>query len=61
MNARDKLLDTIQDALSMAVQADLEHGVKWLNECTRTEFATKYPNICQVIGNINDMEFEEDE
>lgn len=52
----------IQEALSAALQTDLEHGVKWLNEDAAKTFKRKYPQLNQVIGNIIDMEvFDEDE
>jgi hypothetical protein len=55
------LLRQTQDALAMAVQADLEHGVKWLNEQAAEEFARKYPNLNQVIGNIMEMDVVDDD
>lgn len=51
---------TIQIALNAAKQADLEQGVKWLNECACKEFRAKYPNIDQVINNILEMEVEDE-
>ena len=53
--ALQRKLAQIQTALEMAVQADLEHGVQWLNDAAAKEFAERYPNIWQVIGNIGDM------
>ena len=37
------------DALSDALQSDLENGVKWLNERAAVEFLTKYPALSAVI------------
>jgi hypothetical protein len=33
------------DALSDALQSDLENGVKWLNEHASAEFKAKYPAL----------------
>lgn len=54
-----KLLDQIQDMLSMALQGDLEHGVAWLNDEAAREFNEKYPDLSKTIGEIMDMEFDE--
>jgi hypothetical protein len=37
------------DALSDALQSDLENGVKWLNERAAVEFLTKYPALSAAI------------
>ena len=37
------------DALSDALQSDLENGVKWLNERAAAEFLTKYPALSAAI------------
>lgn len=52
----DNMLEQIQTALSLALQADLEHGVAWLNDEASKEFARKYPQLNHVIGNIMEME-----
>lgn len=55
------MLVQVQDALALALQADLECGVAWMNDLASKEFGDKYPNLCHVIGNILDMEFEDEE
>lgn len=51
-------LSQIQDALSFALQADLESGVQWINEQNSEEFARKYPQLCHVLNNIQEMDDE---
>jgi len=51
-------LEQIQIALSMALQADLEHGVKWMNEAYAEKFRADYPQLNQVIENIMEMRDE---
>jgi len=41
------------DALSDALQSDLEHGVKCLNENASREFHEKYPALIAAIIQIN--------
>ena len=41
------------DLLSDALQSDLEHGVKWLNEKASKEFHEKYPALTAAIIQIN--------
>jgi hypothetical protein len=38
-------IEAIQNMFSDAVQSDLEHGVKWLNENAAKEFHEKYPAL----------------
>jgi len=56
---RLKTIEDIQDAISYALQGDLEHGVRCLNEEAAKEFVTKYPSLNKVLGEINDIEVEE--
>lgn len=46
---RDEMLKEISDAL----QSDLEHGVKWLNEEAAEEFERKYPALNRVLRDSN--------
>lgn len=46
---RDEVLKEISDAL----QSDLEHGVKWLNEEAAEEFERKYPALNRVLRDSN--------
>ena len=55
----ETLLEKIQDELSLAVQMDLEHGVKWLNEAASRDFAKEFPLISKAISNILNMELED--
>ena len=43
-------LDEWQDELSMALQSDLENGVRWLNARASHEFQEKYPALNEWIG-----------
>lgn len=52
-------LEDMKDDLSYALQCDLEHGVRWLNEEASAEFARKYPGLCSWIEMF--MEWEEDD
>jgi hypothetical protein len=55
----ENILEQIQVALSVAMQCDLEHGVKWLNEEAADKFAKDYPQLNQVIGNIMEMSYDD--
>lgn len=50
------LLTQIQDEISWALQADLEHGVAWMNEAASVEFANKYPDLCQAFEWLFNLE-----
>jgi hypothetical protein len=45
--------EQIEDEWSMCVQADLEHGVKSLNETAAKEFHKNYPEIVKFWGWLN--------
>lgn len=45
-------LSDLIDNLEFALQNDLEHGVKWLNEEAAQEFVRKYPNVNDAIADI---------
>jgi hypothetical protein len=47
---------TIQEMFSDALQSDLEHGVKCLNENASKEFHEKYPELTQALNRLSDME-----
>ena len=49
-------IEQIQDMLSIAVQSDLEHGVRWLNEEAAKEFVAKYPEINKALNRIQEIE-----
>jgi hypothetical protein len=42
--------ETIQDEFWMSLQADLEHGVKYLNEKAAAEYYKNYPGLVQFAG-----------
>lgn len=54
-------LEQIQIALSLALQADLESGVAWLNEAAAQEFAKRYPQLNHVLQNIQEMTDDQQE
>lgn len=45
----------IQEMLSDALQSDLEHGVKWLNEKAAREFHEQYPDLTLALTRISGM------
>ncbi len=51
----ENLLEQIQTALSVALQCDLETGVKWNNEQAAARFKRHYPQLAQVLDNIMEM------
>lgn len=56
---RDKwrtLIEKYQDRISFALQADLEHGVAWLNDAASQEFSEKYREIRKVLTAFMDVE-----
>ena len=55
----EKLLEKIQDDLSLAVQMDLERGVAWMNETAHSDFAKEFPLISKAISTILNMELED--
>ena len=46
----------LQNLFSDALQSDLEHGVKWLNENASKEFHEKYPMLTQALNTLSDLE-----
>ena len=46
---RDRLA-AWQDAVLDAVQADLEHGVRPLNEAAAKDFQKRFPNLCAALA-----------
>lgn len=52
-------ITSIQDVFSDALQSDLEHGVKWLNEKAAKEFHQQYPALTQALTYLADLESEE--
>jgi len=47
-------ITTIQDMFSDALQSDLEHGVKRLNENASKEFHEKYPELTQALCRLSE-------
>lgn len=54
-----KTISDLQELLSDALQSDLEHGVKSLNERASREFKLHYPELNAAIKEI--MSFEEED
>lgn len=54
----ENILDQIQTALNVAMQADLETGVKWNNEQAAERFRQYYPQLAHVLDNILEMKDE---
>jgi len=48
-------LISIQEIFSDALQSDLEHGVKWLNDNAAKEFHEKYPALTEALQRLSDM------
>jgi hypothetical protein len=51
--------EQLYDDLCHAWQADMEHGVKWLNEMAVEDFENHYPElnvmICRVMSFLNEV------
>ena len=45
-------LEELQDKIAMALQSDLENGVKWLNERAARRWEEDYPELSRVITQI---------
>ena len=56
---RDRLA-AWQDAVLDAVQADLEHGVKPLNEAAAKDFQKRFPNLCAALARAGGDAAQED-
>ena len=54
-------LEQIQDGLHSALSADLERGVKWMNEEAWEQWIRAYPTLNKVIQDILELEEEDDE
>jgi len=54
-------LSELQERLSYAIQADLEHGVAWMNDHAADEFKKNYPMIWEMISLILELETEDEE
>ena len=53
-------LEQIQDGLYSALSADLERGVKWMNEEAWEQWIRAYPTLNKVIQDILELDLEED-
>jgi hypothetical protein len=51
-------LTAVQDMFSDALQSDLEHGVKSLNENASKEFHEKYPELTQALNRLSDLQLK---
>lgn len=49
-------LDEIQEKFDIALQVDLEHGVKWMNEEASAKFAKEYPTVLNALGWLSDLD-----
>jgi len=50
----------LQTLFSDAIQADLEHGVQWMNEAASKEFADKYPRVSKALETLFNLETGEE-
>ncbi len=48
-------IEIIQNMFSNALQSDLEHGVKCLNENASREFHEKYPELTAALNYLSDL------
>jgi hypothetical protein len=53
-----EMIETVCDEWHSAIQADLEHGVRWLNESASAEFASKYPQLCAFGHWLSELEMK---
>ena len=51
--------EKMRDEFSIAVQIDLEHGVRWMNEEASAEFAKRYPKLCDALSLLEEDEGED--
>lgn len=54
LNQLEALLLWIRDEQVYAVQADLENGVKWLNEHAAQKFGKEMPSLCKFLEEMAD-------
>jgi len=54
LNKLETQLVAIQNMFSDALQSDLEHGVKCLNENASKEFHEKYPELTQALYRLSE-------
>ena len=59
LTPRQLLLEQVSDRLDNALQSDLEHGLKSLNEQAAETFKRNYPALNNVITWINNLYMEE--
>ena len=60
LEALEAWKEEMRDAFATAVQADLEHGVQWMNEEACKTFSKKYPNLCKALS-LLEQDDDEDE
>jgi len=56
---RQELLIEIHDRLCCALYADLEHGVKSLNEKATADFSNEYPELLRTLEWISELHDKE--
>jgi hypothetical protein len=56
-----KKLSDLADEANIALQSDMEHGVRWINEQVVDEFQKNFPRIAKLLGDLccADAEVEE--
>jgi len=57
--AAEKIIEKAQDDISFAMQADLEHGVWWLNEEASRKFTDRYPELRKALTAFMDIEIDD--
>jgi len=57
--AAEKIIEKAQDDISFAMQADLEHGVWWLNEEASRKFTEHYPELRKALTAFMDIDLDD--
>jgi len=54
-------IEEIKDKLSLAIGADMEQGVAWLNDWHAEEFKKKYPHLSEFFEWVYELENSQEE
>jgi len=58
MAAHTSAVGLMLDALSEALQADMESGAAWMNDAASAEFKRKYPRFCTLFEVARRIDWE---